>query len=120
MSSQILDAAQETMNNSETFHVDAPEFSQEWYNTLRGIMGEAACRQLGIYAIPEDFVLSVVIPVYNERNTLPALLDKVREVPIRKEIVLIDDCSSDGTRDLLQEYGERDWNDPNNKISVHF
>ncbi|MDA7527689.1 glycosyltransferase family 2 protein [bacterium] len=83
-------------------------------------MGEAACRQLGIYAIPEDFVLSVVIPVYNERNTLPALLDKVREVPIRKEIVLIDDCSSDGTRDLLQEYGERDWNDPNNKISVHF
>ncbi|MBT5017364.1 MAG: glycosyltransferase family 2 protein [Planctomicrobium sp.] len=108
------------MNNSETFHVDAPEFSQEWYNTLRGIMGEAACRQLGIYAIPEDFVLSVVIPVYNERNTLPALLDKVREVPIRKEIVLIDDCSSDGTRDLLQEYGERDWNDPNNKISVHF
>lgn len=120
MSSQVLDAVQENMNHSEISHSDSPEFSQQWYDNLRGILGEAGCRQLGIYAIPEDFVLSVVIPVYNERNTLPALLDKVREVPIRKEIVLIDDCSNDGTRDLLQEYGERDWNDPNNVISVHF
>jgi glycosyltransferase involved in cell wall biosynthesis len=108
------------MENSSPVQVDPPEYSQDWYTNLKGILGEASCRQLGIYALPDNFVLSVVIPVFNERNTLPDLLDKVREVPIRKEIVLIDDCSTDGTTDLLKEYGERDWNDPLNKISVHF
>ena len=95
-------------------------YSVEWYSQLREVLGEAGCRQLGFYVIPEDFVLSVVIPVYNERNTLPALLDKVREVPVRKEIVLIDDCSQDGTRDLLREYQKRDWNDPDNVVKVYF
>ncbi len=108
------------MDNQQNFHEDAPAYSQEWYNTLKNVLGEAGCRQLGIYALPDDFVLSVVIPIYNERNTLPDLLDKVREVPIRKEIVLIDDCSQDGTRELLKEYSEREWNDPLNSISVHF
>lgn len=108
------------IENTQPFHVNAPEHSLEWYNTLKGILGEAGCRQLGIYAVPDDFLLSVVIPVFNERKTLPDLLDKVRNVPIRKEIVLVDDCSRDGTRELLKEYGERDWNDPFNKISVHF
>lgn len=96
------------------------EFTQEWYDGHKAALGEAACRQLGIYVIPDDFVLSVVIPVYNERKTLPDLLDRVREVPIRKEIILVDDCSTDGTRELLKEYGERDWQDDRNQIAVYF
>ena len=95
-------------------------YSLEWYEALRRSLGVGACRQLGIYAIPDDFVLSVVIPVYNERDTLPDLLDRVRAVPLRKEIVLVDDCSRDGTRELLKEYAERDWNDPLNTVSVYF
>lgn len=106
--------------NTTSQKTDAPAYSVEWYQQLKETIGAAACRQLGIYALPKDFLLSVVIPVYNERNTLPQLLDKVREVPIRKEIVLIDDCSQDGTTELLQEYAQRDWNDPMNQISVHF
>jgi glycosyltransferase involved in cell wall biosynthesis len=49
-------------------------------------------------------ILSVVIPVYNERATLGALLALVaRALPeISKEIVVIDDCSTDGTRDWLR------------------
>lgn len=48
--------------------------------------------------------LTVVIPVYNERETLEQLLDKVIEAPIPdKEIIVIDDFSTDGTRELLQE-----------------
>jgi len=50
--------------------------------------------------------LSVVIPVYNERNTLQALLERVKNVPFDKEIILIDDCSIDGTRDLLKQLQE--------------
>jgi glycosyltransferase involved in cell wall biosynthesis len=44
-----------------------------------------------------------VIPVYNERDTLLDLIDRVRTVPIRKELILVDDCSTDGTRDVLKQ-----------------
>jgi glycosyltransferase involved in cell wall biosynthesis len=47
--------------------------------------------------------LSVVIPVYNEAATIRALIDRVRAVPtaIAKEIVVVDDCSTDGTAAVL-------------------
>ncbi|MDW7759673.1 MAG: glycosyltransferase family 2 protein [Acidobacteriota bacterium] len=49
--------------------------------------------------------LSVVIPVYNERNTLHEILRRVREFPtgLETEIVVVDDCSTDGTRDILEK-----------------
>ena len=46
-------------------------------------------------------VLTVVIPVYNEIKTVESLLERVREVPLRLEVVVVDDGSTDGTRDLL-------------------
>lgn len=70
------------------------------------LLGEPLCRKLGVYRIPDDFVLSVVIPVYNEIHTLKEILRRVREVPIPKEIILVDDCSTDGTRQLLRELEE--------------
>jgi glycosyltransferase involved in cell wall biosynthesis len=51
-------------------------------------------------------ILSVVIPVYNEKDTLVEILRRVEAAPVsglRKEIVLVDDCSTDGTRDLLRK-----------------
>jgi glycosyltransferase involved in cell wall biosynthesis len=45
----------------------------------------------------------VVIPVFNEEQWIRELLARVRAVPIPKEIVLVDDCSTDGTRDILRE-----------------
>jgi glycosyltransferase involved in cell wall biosynthesis len=47
--------------------------------------------------------LTVVIPVYNEVHTLLHLIDRVQEVAVDKDLVLVDDCSTDGTRDLLQK-----------------
>ena len=46
--------------------------------------------------------LSVVIPVYNEKETILELIDLVRSVAIEKEIIVVDDCSTDGTRDILK------------------
>ncbi|WP_396623429.1 glycosyltransferase family 2 protein [Luteitalea sp.] len=46
--------------------------------------------------------LTVVIPVYNEVHTLLHLIDRVQAVALEKDIVLVDDCSTDGTRDLLR------------------
>jgi len=108
------------MEMSAPVEIDAPIYSAAWYNRLKGLLGEGACRQLGFYAIPEDFVLSVVVPVYNEIKTLPVLLERVRAVPVRKEIVLIDDFSTDGTRQMLEEHAQRDSNDSFNHIVVHF
>ncbi|MCA9290013.1 MAG: glycosyltransferase family 2 protein [Phycisphaerales bacterium] len=49
-------------------------------------------------------LLSVVIPVYNEVETIETLLDRVRAVPLEKEIILVDDASTDGTREVLRRF----------------
>lgn len=46
--------------------------------------------------------LSAVIPVYNEKNTIEEILRRVQEADLRKEIVVVDDCSTDGTRQYLE------------------
>jgi glycosyltransferase involved in cell wall biosynthesis len=50
-----------------------------------------------------DIVLSVLIPVYNELNTIDRILDAVHAVPVRKQVVCVDDFSTDGTRERLTE-----------------
>jgi glycosyltransferase involved in cell wall biosynthesis len=47
--------------------------------------------------------LSVVVPCYNERGTVAELLRRVRAVPIPKEILVVDDCSTDGSYEIVQE-----------------
>jgi len=47
--------------------------------------------------------LSVVMPVYNERATIEEILHRVQLVEIQKEIIIIDDCSRDGSRELLEQ-----------------
>ena len=51
--------------------------------------------------------LSVIIPVYNERTTIARLLQRVGEIDIGKEIVVVDDGSTDGTREILGTLGDR-------------
>ena len=46
--------------------------------------------------------LSIVIPVYNEKNTIGEVLRRVRSVDLPKEVIIVDDCSTDGTREFLQ------------------
>ena len=46
--------------------------------------------------------LSVVIPVYNERDTVELVLKRVEAAPYEKEIILVDDASTDGTREILE------------------
>jgi glycosyltransferase involved in cell wall biosynthesis len=57
--------------------------------------------------------LSVVIPVYNEIQTIKEILDRVQSVPQDKEIIVVDDRSTDGTREWLTQIS-------NNNITVLF
>jgi glycosyltransferase involved in cell wall biosynthesis len=75
----------------------------ERVRALHHLLGEGPCRQLGIYPIPALFKLSVVIPVYNERDWVAELVRRVQAVPIPKEIILVNDASTDGTREVLAD-----------------
>ncbi len=50
--------------------------------------------------------VSVVMPVYNEASTIEEIVSRVEEVPVEKEIVVVDDFSTDGTRDHLQRMAD--------------
>jgi glycosyltransferase involved in cell wall biosynthesis len=79
--------------------------SRDW---LLDNLGEPVCRKLGLYRVPKDLTLSVVIPAYNEAKTIHEILRRVRAVPIKTQIIVVDDCSKDGTRDILRDIEQRD------------
>lgn len=59
--------------------------------------------------------LSVIMPVFNESKTIREIIAKVMAVPIEKELVIVDDASTDGTRDILKDYEGQ----PNIQVYYH-
>lgn len=59
--------------------------------------------------------LSIVMPVFNEKNTIEEIISRIQsvDVGIKKEIILVDDCSNDGTREILEKIDQ-------NNIKVYF
>ncbi|HET8925838.1 MAG TPA: glycosyltransferase family 2 protein [Candidatus Acidoferrum sp.] len=51
--------------------------------------------------------VSIVIPVYNEKATIDEILRRVLDTEIRKEVIVVDDCSTDGTRQILENMAAR-------------
>jgi glycosyltransferase involved in cell wall biosynthesis len=47
--------------------------------------------------------ISVIIPVYNEKNTILEVVRRVRAQPFQTELIIVDDCSTDGTRAILEQ-----------------
>ncbi|HEX8552551.1 MAG TPA: glycosyltransferase family 2 protein [Abditibacteriaceae bacterium] len=67
--------------------------------------------------------LSVLMPVYNEVATLEEILRRVRQVPIEKEIIIVDNISTDGTREFLSDlvaHGKAVWADEIGEVRVAF
>jgi glycosyltransferase involved in cell wall biosynthesis len=59
--------------------------------------------------------LSVIMPVYNEEDTIQEIVKRVMEVPLEKELIIIDDCSRDRTPELLKTFAGR----PEIKVLKH-
>jgi glycosyltransferase involved in cell wall biosynthesis len=55
----------------------------------------------------ENPKISVVIPAYNEKATIEEILRRVLETPVRREVLIVDDCSTDGTRQILETMAQR-------------
>ncbi len=47
--------------------------------------------------------LSIIIPVYNEKDFIEKLINLVKEIPVEKEIIVVDDCSKDGTGEVIKK-----------------
>ena len=64
--------------------------------------------------------LSVIIPVYNEINTIGEILSRVLEVDLPKELIIIDDCSTDGTREFLKEWEAGIKKGPKDEVRIFY
>lgn len=113
--------SQTTNHNSQEIgqmplHVSSPASASDSNGTLQQILErlvdtsklveEELAQYNQTYEVDEslkstDYLLSVVIPVYNEEKTVGLVVSRVAALPINKEIVIVDDCSTDGTRDIL-------------------
>jgi glycosyltransferase involved in cell wall biosynthesis len=54
-----------------------------------------------------NLLLSVIVPAYNEAATVEVALRRIRDVPLRLEIIVVNDCSTDGTREILEQLVEQ-------------
>lgn len=95
--------------------------SQDWHElagrieSMEQVLTPAVCRRLGIYQLPHDFLLSVLIPAYNEAKTIETLINRVRNSGLPCEIIVVDDGSTDGTDEVLNQLR----GDPRLKIFRH-
>ena len=63
--------------------------------------------------------LSIIMPVYNEKSTIKEIIHRIKNVPIDKEIIIADDCSTDGTREILRKLQSEEYDKGEIKIIYH-
>src|SRR5687767_9126086 len=87
---------------TQTFVVNQPEVA----NGEQGVAGVRKQPDNGEAVIINR--LSIIIPVYNEEKTIAKILDRINEVKllrnIEKEVIIVNDCSSDNTEAVVQNY----------------
>jgi glycosyltransferase involved in cell wall biosynthesis len=64
--------------------------------------------------------LSIIIPAYNEINTIGEILSRVLEVDLPKELIVVDDCSTDGTKEFLEEWEARREKEPKDSVRIFY
>ena len=81
-------------------------WTRSYVAEMESLLGKSVCRKMGIYPLPDGFVLTVIVPVYNEAKTVSSVVDRLCETGMPMQIVMVDDGSTDGTgesMDLLSD-----------------
>ncbi len=81
---------------------------------MHALLGECICRKLGIYALPTDFCLSVIVPIFNESGTVSGVVERLKATGIPMQIILVDDGSQDGTAEAVDRL-----DDDQNVLVIH-
>jgi len=83
----------------ESDHPNGPQYfwSEDYVQKMQLLLGKSVCLKLAIYSLPADFVLSVVVPVFNESDTIEGVIGKLRATGIPMQLILVDDGSTDGS-----------------------
>lgn len=76
-------------------------WGSEYVGRMQEELGRDACRKLAIFELPKNFLLSVVVPVFNESGTVASVVDRLRATGIPMQIIMIDDGSKDGTYEAM-------------------
>ncbi|MEM9586176.1 MAG: glycosyltransferase family 2 protein [Planctomycetota bacterium] len=87
-----------------------PEYywSNEFVVQTRTLVGASTCERLGIYELPDSFLLTVIVPVFNECGTVGGVIASLRGLGLPLEIVIVDDGSQDGSSPILDTFGQDD------------
>ncbi|MGB1813726.1 MAG: glycosyltransferase family 2 protein, partial [Rubripirellula sp.] len=114
-STQSSLASSDTTLTDEPSHTDDSAandprrlWSNDYVNEMESQLGKSVCRQLAIFSLPDDFILSVIVPIYNENGTVSGVVERLKKTGIPMEIIMIDDGSTDGTSEALDEFQEVD------------
>lgn len=114
-----LSAALVLLAREATARLPEAEDREAIINVLHRLLTPAVCRRLGIYSWPPDFQLSVVVPVFNEVQTIREIVRRIFSVGVPCEVIVVDDASTDGTADVLpelvEEFGIRVFAHPHNR-----
>lgn len=82
-------------------------WSAAYVKRMESELGRDACRKLAIFELPEGFLLSVVVPVFNESGTVADVVERLRETGIPMQIILVDDGSKDDTLEAMHAIDDR-------------
>lgn len=91
-------------------NVDDPRrlWSDAYVKEMNTLLGTSVCRKLAIFALPPQFQLSVIVPVFNESATVSSVVDRLRDTGMPMQIILVDDGSSDGTAEAIGQFDHDD------------
>lgn len=84
------------------------QWTEAYVQRWQHLFGSSLCRRLGIFALPEGFRLSVIVPVFNEVATIDKVVQKLDATGLPLEILLVDDGSTDGSAMRLDALAEGD------------
>jgi glycosyltransferase involved in cell wall biosynthesis len=103
-------ASRNALPAANSIHGSAPRRSQRALGAREVVWSaEPGTEELGCkcsaasYALARTMQLSIVIPAYNEEKTLEEIVQRVERVPVDKEIIVVDDCSIDGTARVAEQ-----------------